>query len=58
MLAGLFLLPLTELRQRFESLAGLADPATWTAQLSRGPPAWPWCSPVPGYCWPGKPRGR
>jgi len=35
MLAGLLLLPLTEMRHRFGSLAGLADPATWTAQLSR-----------------------
>lgn len=35
MLAGLCLLPLTELRQRFESLSGLADPAIWTAQLGR-----------------------
>lgn len=34
-LAGLVLLPLTELRQRFESLAGVADPATWAAQLGR-----------------------
>jgi len=34
-LASLLLLPLTELRQRLESLAGLADPATWTAQLGR-----------------------
>lgn len=35
LLAGLCLLPLTELRQRYESLAGLVDPATWTAQLGR-----------------------
>lgn len=34
-LAALLLLPLTELRQRYESLAGLADPAAWTAQLGR-----------------------
>lgn len=35
MVAGLLLLPLTEVRQRFESLAGLVDPTTWTAQLGR-----------------------
>jgi len=32
-LAGLFLLPLTDLRQRFATLAGLADPAAWTTQF-------------------------
>ncbi|WP_395728992.1 copper resistance CopC/CopD family protein [Nakamurella sp.] len=35
MLAGLGLLPLTHLRQQYESIAGLADLATWTAQLGR-----------------------
>ncbi|WP_420124166.1 FixH family protein [Nakamurella sp.] len=35
LVAGAVLLPLTELRQRFESLAALADPTTWTAQLGR-----------------------
>ncbi len=34
-LAAGLLMPLTELRQRFESLAGLLTPSTWTAQLSR-----------------------
>lgn len=35
LVAGLVLLPLTELRQRFESAAALADLTTWTAQLGR-----------------------
>lgn len=34
-LAAFLLLPLTELRQRLDTLAGLADPAVWTSQLGR-----------------------
>jgi copper transport protein len=34
-LAAVLLMPLTELRQRFQSLSGLLFPSTWTAQLSQ-----------------------